>query len=57
MIDNRKIAECAFSSSVTLWPWPLHQGKYTALLQVITYHLAKYEKDPMKNAREIAERR
>ena len=30
---------------------------YTAVLQVIIYQLAKYEKDPMKNDREIAERR
>ena len=30
---------------------------YTALLQVIIYQLAKYERDPMKNGREIAERR
>ena len=30
---------------------------YTALLQVIIYQLAKYEKDPIKNGREIAERR
>ena len=29
---------------------------YTALLQVIIYQLAKYERDPMKNVREIAER-
>ena len=27
------------------------------VLQVIIYHLAKYEKDPMNNGREIAERR
>ena len=30
---------------------------YTALLQVIIYQLAEYEKDPIKNGREIAERR
>ena len=30
---------------------------YTALLQVIIYQLAKYERDLMKNGREIAERR
>ena len=30
---------------------------YTAVLQVTTYQLAKYEKDPMKNGREIAELR
>ena len=30
---------------------------YTAEQQVIIYQLAKYEKDPMKNGREIAERR
>ena len=30
---------------------------YTALLQVIIYQLAKYEIDPIKNGREIAERR
>ena len=37
--------------------WPSHPEKYTALLLVIIYPLAKYEIDPMKNAREIAERR
>ena len=30
---------------------------YTAEVQVIIYQLAKYQKDPMKNGREIAERR
>ena len=30
---------------------------YTAFLHVIIYQLAKYEKDPMKNGREIAERK
>ena len=30
---------------------------YTAFLQVIIYQLAKYEKDRIKNDREIAERR
>ena len=30
---------------------------YTAEQQVFIYQLAKYEKDPMKNGREIAERR
>ena len=30
---------------------------YTAVLQVIVYQLAKYEKDPMKIDSEIAERR
>ena len=29
---------------------------YTAILQVIIYLLAKYERDLMKNDREIAER-
>ena len=29
---------------------------YTALLQVIIYQLAKYERDPMEKVREIAER-
>ena len=29
---------------------------YTAVLQVIIYKLAKYERDPMKNNLEIAER-
>ena len=29
---------------------------YTAVLQVIIYQLTKYERDPMKNGREIAER-
>ena len=30
---------------------------YTAILQIIIYQLAKYEKDQMKNGREIEERR
>ena len=30
---------------------------YTAVLQVIIYQVAKYEKDTMKNGRETAERR
>ena len=30
---------------------------YTAVLQVIIYQLAKYEKDLIENDREIAERR
>ena len=30
---------------------------YTAVLQVIIYQLIKYEKDRMKNDREIAERK
>ena len=30
---------------------------YTAEQQVFIYQLAKYEKDPIKNCREIAERR
>ena len=30
---------------------------YTAVLQVIVYQLAKYEKDPIENDSEIAERR
>ena len=29
---------------------------YTAILQDIIYQLAKYERDPMKNGRDIAER-
>ena len=29
---------------------------YTAVLQVIIYQPVKYERDPMKNGREIAER-
>ena len=29
---------------------------YTTEVQIIIYQLAKYEKDPMKNGREIAER-
>ena len=37
--------------------WPLYPKMYTAVLQVIIYQLAKYERDPMKNGREIAERR
>ena len=57
MINNREIAECAFLSSVTLWPWPLHPEKNTALLLVIIYQLAKYEKDLTKNSKEIAEHR
>ena len=37
--------------------WPSYPKMYTALLPVIIYQLAKYERDPMKNDREIAERR
>ena len=40
--------------------WPSYPKMYTALLQVIIYQLyqlAKYKRDPMKNGREIAERR
>ena len=37
--------------------WPSYPKMYTAILQVIIYQLAKYERDPMKNGREIAERR
>ena len=37
--------------------WPSYPKMYTALLQVIIYLLAKYEGDPMKNGREIIERR
>ena len=29
---------------------------YTAVVQVIIYQLTKYERDEMKNSREIAER-
>ena len=36
---------------------PSYAKMYTALLQVIIYQLAKYERDAMKNGREIAERR
>ena len=36
--------------------WPSYLKMYTALLQVIIYQLAKYERDPIKNDREIAER-
>ena len=32
--------------------WLSHPQMYTAVLQVIIYQLAKYEKDPMKNGRE-----
>ena len=35
------------------WPYP---KMYTAVLQIIIYQLARYEKNPMKNARKIAER-
>ena len=37
--------------------WPSYPKTYTALLQVIIYQLAKYEKDPMKHDREIGWRR
>ena len=36
--------------------WSSYPKMYTAILQVIIYQLAKYERDPMKNDREIAER-
>ena len=37
--------------------WPSYPKIYTAVLQVIIYQLAKYEKDPMNNDREIGGRR
>ena len=37
--------------------WPSYPKIYTAVLQVIIYPLAKYEKDPMKNDRKIGWRR
>ena len=37
--------------------WSSYPKMYTALLQVIIYQLAKYDRDPIKNGREIAERR
>ena len=36
--------------------WSSYPKMYTALLPVIIYQLTKYERDPMKNDREIAER-
>ena len=36
--------------------WPSYLKMYTAVLQIIIYQLAKYERDPMINGREIAER-
>ena len=36
---------------------PSYPKMYTALLQVIIYQLTKSERDPIKNDREIAERR
>ena len=36
---------------------PSYPKIYTAVLQVIIYQLAKYEKDPMSNDREIGGRR
>ena len=35
--------------------WPMYPKMYTDVLQVIIYQLAIYERDPMKNDREIAE--
>ena len=37
--------------------WPSYPKIYTAILQVIIYQLAKYDKDPMNNDREIGWRR
>ena len=37
--------------------WPKYPKMYTATKQVIIYQLSKYKRDPMKNGREIAERR
>ena len=44
-------------SSFDLDLCPSYPKMHTALLQVIIYQLAKYERDPMTNGREIAERR
>ena len=59
MINEREIAEKHFHlvSPCDLDHWPSYPKMYTAILQVIIYQLAKYERDPMKNGREIAERR
>ena len=37
--------------------WPSYPKIYPAVLQVIIYQLAKYERDPMTNGKEIVERR
>ena len=56
---NRNCWLCIFIEChiVTLTFDLRHLKMYTAVLQVIVYQLAKYEKDPMKNDSEIAERR
>ena len=44
---------------VPLWPWPLtfaNQNVYSSSTSLSIYQLAKYEKDPIKNHREIVER-
>ena len=55
MKNDREITTSGFS---ILFPcdldlWPSHPKKYTALLTVIIYHLANFEKDCMINGREI----
>ena len=55
MKNDREIATSGFSifCPCDLDLWPSHPKMYTALLLVIIYHLATFEKDWMINGREI----
>ena len=55
MKNDREIATSAFSivCPCDLDLWPSYPTMYTALLQVLIYHLAKFEKDGMINGWEI----
>ena len=46
-----------FCVLVTLTFWPSHPKMYTALVKVIIFHLAKFEKDRIIYDREIKKRR
>ena len=55
MKNDREIATSGFCilCPCDLDLWPSHPKNNTALLQVIIYHLANFEKDWMINGREI----
>ena len=55
MKNDSEIATSGFSilCPCDLDLWPSHPKKYTALLQVIIYHLAKFHQDLITNDREI----
>ena len=55
MKNNREIATSGFSilCPCDLGLWHSHPKMYTSLLQIIIYHLVKFEKDWLINGREI----